>query len=205
MKFDAVILAGGQSRRMGQDKGLMDYPPKPLEYADSVSAHLYIRPMVSWVSASLSGAQQLWVNTNEHENQYHALGFSILKDVFHEDIGPLAGPLLGILTGLKAAKSDWVLFSPCDTPNLPADYSQVMTKFASDHLSYASVVFDGDRRQNLHALLHKSLADDLMMYLLAGGRKTYQWLDRVGARDVDFSAEPEAFANINTQEDMASL
>lgn len=205
MKFDAVILAGGQSRRMGQDKGLMEYPPKPMEGDAVVSAHLSCKPMVSWVSEGLSDAQQLWVNCNEHESDYHALGFDVIKDVYHEDIGPLAGPLLGLLTGLQEAKSDWVLFSPCDTPNIPANYSQVMTQFASDHLSYASVVFDGQRRQNLHLLLHKSLTDDLMMYLLAGGRKTYQWLDRVGAKDVDFSAESEAFANINTLEDMARL
>lgn len=207
MKFDSVILAGGQSLRMGQDKGLMEYHSPTAESSgiqldETKVASFNCKPMVAWVSDSLLGSQHLWVNTNEHKQAYEHLGFVTIKDVLHPDIGPLAGPLLGILTGLQAAKSDWVLFSPCDTPNLPANYPDVMTQFACDNVSYANVVFDGERRQNLHLLLHRSLAEDLQMYLLSGGRKTYQWLERVNTKDVDFSAQTAAFKNINSPEDM---
>ena len=197
MKFDSVVLAGGQSRRMGQDKGLMGYTP---EEADS--HELASKPMGVWVADALAGCDNLWVNANEQQQAYESLGYSVIPDVFHEDIGPLAGPLLGILTGLQNAKSDWVLFSPCDTPNIPENYAEKMAMFARDNLSYANVVFDGQRRQNLHLFLHKSLSEDLLLYLLSGGRKTYQWLDRVNAKEVDFSDQQAAFKNFNAPEDI---
>lgn len=187
MKYDAVILAGGQSLRMGQDKGLMLFQHKP---------------MVSWVASSLGYANRVWVNTNQYSSDYEGLGFQVVKDVYHEDIGHLAGPLLGILTGLQHSESDWVLFSPCDTPSLPAEFSEIMMNHASEHMSYANVAFDGERRQNLHLLLHRSLSENLMMFLLAGGRKTYQWLDRVKAQNVDFSDFKSGFKNINSPADM---
>ncbi|MFT6153297.1 MAG: molybdopterin-guanine dinucleotide biosynthesis protein A [Bermanella sp.] len=196
MKFDAVILAGGQSLRMGQDKGLFVLP---LEASDQG-----INPitMVESVALVLNKAENLWVNSNEYEAQYSNLGFATLPDIFHNDIGPLAGPLLGILTGLQAAKSDWVLFSPCDTPHLPENYSQLMTSSASQHYSYANVASDGERRQNLHLLLHTSLQENLLMYMLAGGRKPYKWLDKIKAQEVDFSDFKAGFKNINSFEDI---
>ncbi len=187
LKFDTVILAGGQSLRMGQDKGLIEYHGKT---------------MLEGVLNGLAGTSTIWINANQHEEEYQALGYDVIADIEHEDIGPLAGPLLGILTGLQCATSDWVLFSPCDTPNLPKDYSQRMTTFASDNLCYACVANDGQRQQNLHVLLHKNLAEGLMMYLLSGGRKTYQWLDRIAAKSVDFSDEAGGFKNMNEPSDL---
>jgi molybdopterin-guanine dinucleotide biosynthesis protein A len=201
MKFDSVILAGGKSRRMGQDKGLMMHHQSVLQSSGMKSTHMS-QPMVSWVAASLAGFDNLWVNTNEHKQAYEQLGFVTIKDVLHPDIGPLAGPLLGVLTGLQKATSDWVLFSPCDTPNIPTNYPCVMTRFAQENISDAYVVFDGERRQNLHLLLHRSLIEDLIAYLLSGGRKTYEWLERVSAMNVDFSDQKLAFKNFNSPSDI---
>jgi len=187
MKYDAVILAGGQSMRMGRDKGLMPFEGQT---------------MIDCVANALQGAEHLWVNTNEHVSEYQSLGFQTLQDVFHQDVGRLAGPLLGILTGLQNSQSDWVLFSPCDTPNLPNNYAQLMVQHASAQLSYANVAYDGERQQNLHLLLHRSLSESLLMYLLAGGRKTYQWLEKIKVNRVDFSNLKEGFKNINSPADL---
>lgn len=193
LKFDAVILAGGQSTRMGQDKGLMPF---------SVGAE-DDKAMVEWVAQSLScGANELLVNTNEYEAEYQALGFKTIKDIHNPGIGPLVGPLLGIYSGLMATTSDWVLFSPCDTPYILPNYGEKMSEYACQHLSYANVAFDGERRQNLHLLLHRSLADSLLMFLISGGRKTYQWLEAVNAQNVDFSMELNSFNNLNTPTDV---
>jgi molybdopterin-guanine dinucleotide biosynthesis protein A len=204
LKFDAVILAGGQSLRMGRDKGLMILPISTHEEANQSIEQQggNLCPMVESVAAVLHGGENLWVNTNDYHKEYAALGFNTIHDVLHTDIGPLAGPLLGILTGLQTAKSDWVLFSPCDTPDLPANYADLMTTFASKHLSNANVAFDGQRRQNLHLLLHTSLAASLITYMLAGGRKPYQWLHSVNVKNVDFSDFNEGFKNINSLADI---
>jgi molybdopterin-guanine dinucleotide biosynthesis protein A len=204
LKFDAVILAGGQSLRMGRDKGLIILPFSELKDTNqSIEQQGGTKcSMVESVAAVLAAGQNLWVNTNEYHKEYSALGFTTINDALHADIGPLAGPLLGILTGLQTAKSDWVLFSPCDTPDLPANYADLMTTFASKHVSHANVAFDGERRQNLHLLLHSSLAESLLTYMLAGGRKPYQWLHSVNVKNVDFSDFKAGFKNINSLADI---
>ena len=187
LKVSGVILAGGQSERMGgRDKGLLEYQGVP---------------MVRQVAQGFAGACQLLVNTNRHGSQYEALGFEVFADQKLADIGENAGPLLGILSGLQAAQEDWVLFSPCDTPELPASYLKKMSQVASDQLSMANVVHDGQRRQNLHLLLHKRHRENLHMYLLSGRRKTYEWLDSIAAVEVDFSAQAPCFKNINGPQD----
>ncbi len=188
LKVSGVILAGGQSERMGgKDKGLLEYQGCP---------------MVSGVAKGFEGACQLLVNANRNTEGYEGLGFEVFADSQLADIGDNAGPLLGILTGLQKAKEDWVLFSPCDTPNLPTNYLNKMSQVASDQLSMANVVHDGTRRQNLHLLIHKSHLENLHMYLLSGRRKTYEWLDGIRALEVDFSDQAQCFKNINGPEDL---
>ncbi len=187
MKISGIILAGGQSLRMGgKDKGLVLYEGQP---------------MASEVLKGFEGASDTWLNTNSSVDEYQSLGFKVFGDANLPDIGEYAGPLLGILSGLQQAQEDWVLFSPCDTPQLPSNYLLKMGQTASDMLAKACVAHDGERRQNLHLLLHKSFQEDLMMFLLSGKRKTYQWLDNIGAVNVDFSKQAEGFKNYNTPAD----
>ena len=77
---------------------------------------------------------------------------------------------------MEEAKHDWVLFSPCDTPDIPTNYLKVMAQHASDQLAFACVVYDGERQQHLHALIHKKHKESLMMFLLSGRRRTSEWL-----------------------------
>lgn len=187
MKISGIILAGGQSLRMGgKDKGLVFYEGQP---------------MASQVLKGFDGASDIWLNTNSSASEYLKLGFKVFSDAKLPDVGEHAGPLLGILSGLQQAQEDWVLFSPCDTPQLPSNYLTQMAQAASDKLAKACVAHDGERRQNLHLLLHKSLQEDLMMFLLSGKRKTYQWLDSIGVVDVDFSKQAQGFNNYNTPAD----
>lgn len=186
LKISGIILCGGQSRRMGQDKGLMTYLGEA---------------MVSQVAKGFEGSQELLLNCNQHQDQYQALGFNTFSDHNYTEIEPHAGPLLGMLSAMETAKQEWLLFSPCDTPNLPVNYLQVMAQHASDQLSFACVAFDGERQQHLHVLLHKKYKDSLMMYLLSGRRRTGEWLESLKPVRVDFSKDKAAFTNINTMQD----
>lgn len=211
-RISGCILAGGQSLRMGQDKGLMAFSHVQLAHNTFT--------MAQHVASVLTPCDELLLNSNQRLNDYQALGFKVIKDVQHEVIPAQAGPLLGLLTGLKLAKYDWVLFSPCDSPLLPQDYPKRMLAAlsASDGQNYAGnkavdgkptesktlayVAHDGERRQNLHVLLHRSLAAGLEQYLIQGQRKMYVWLDEIDAQLVDFSDVAGGFKNINSQADL---
>jgi len=186
LKVSGIILCGGESRRMGQDKGLMSYRGAP---------------MVSQVAKRFSGVQELLLNCNQNQVQYEALGFKTIQDQSYPDIQSGAGPLLGMLTAMELASEDWLLFSPCDTPDLPANYFEKMTQVACDNMAFACVVFDGERRQHLHCLLHKKHKESLMMYLLSGKRRTGEWLKSIQPIEVDYSEQPNAFININSMSD----
>lgn len=94
MNFTAMILAGGQSRRMGQDKALLTWRGRPLyELAQALAREL--------------GAGQLLLSGPQ---------IGGLADRY-----PGQGPLAGIDACLQKAEADWVLVLPVDMPQLQAD------------------------------------------------------------------------------------
>lgn len=186
MNVTGIILCGGESRRMGQDKGLMIYAGLP---------------MVSQVVKRFDKTSECLLSCNQNVDDYEKLGFKTFPDVEHSEIPKGAGPLLGILSAMEQATEDWLLFCPCDTPNIPSHYYERMTQTACDQLAFACVAHDGERRQNLHLLLHKKFKESLQMYLLSGRRRTGEWLQSIGVLDVDFSNEKADFLNINSMQD----
>jgi molybdopterin-guanine dinucleotide biosynthesis protein A len=102
-----IILAGGQSLRMGQEKSLM------LLGGWSVLAHVIMRfrPQVS----------QLVLNANADPARFAAFDLETIADAA-EFSG--CGPLAGILAGLhRASHSGFTHLAsvPCDAPFLPSD------------------------------------------------------------------------------------
>ncbi|WP_087722598.1 molybdenum cofactor guanylyltransferase MobA [Pandoraea sp. PE-S2T-3] len=99
-----LILAGGRGQRMGgRDKGLQLFDGQPL------AAHVLARlqPQVG----------TLLISANRNHAAYAALG----ADVVSDETQDFAGPLAGMLAGLRAAKTEYVLTAPCDSPLLPDD------------------------------------------------------------------------------------
>ncbi|MGC7405224.1 molybdenum cofactor guanylyltransferase MobA [Pandoraea pneumonica] len=105
-----LILAGGRGQRMGgRDKGLQLYDGRPL------AAHVLARlaPQVGTVL----------ISANRNHATYAALG----ADVISDETQDFAGPLAGMLSGLRAAKTEYVLVVPCDSPLLPDDLAVRLT------------------------------------------------------------------------------
>lgn len=184
-----VILAGGQAKRMaGQDKGLITFQDKYL--IEHVIAAL--RPQVG----------TLLISANRHRLRYAELGqCPVLSDQF----GHYAGPLAGMAAGLQAAKTELVVFVPCDAPLLTHClvarlYAQLIRQQAE-----ISVVDDGTRLQPTFALLKKQLLPDLLAFLKRDQRKIQLWYDQHTTVRVDFSDHTDAFLNINTPEELAAL
>ncbi|ACL73210.1 molybdenum cofactor guanylyltransferase MobA [Thioalkalivibrio sulfidiphilus] len=183
-----AILAGGRGMRMGgEDKGLLLLNGRPL--VEHVIERL--RPQVS----------SLLVNANRNRTDYEAFGYPVVSD--HHDEYP--GPLAGMAAVLRHADTDWVQCVPCDTPALPTCLVQRLT----DALSNApealiALPHDGERMQPLFALLHRSLLPELDADIAAGRLAVGRWMRDHAHVEVDFSDYPEAFANLNTPEELAA-
>jgi molybdopterin-guanine dinucleotide biosynthesis protein A len=181
-----VILAGGLGTRMGGvDKGLQLYDGSALVW--HVAKRL--APQVD----------HLLINANRSEAAYAAFGYPVLAD----QITGFAGPLAGLHAALAAAKTPLVLTAPCDSPRLPldlADHLHHALLTANANLAIAST--DG-RLHPVFCLCRRSLLGQLEAYLEGGGRKVAAWCTDMGAVEVDFSEQREAFGNFNTLDDLA--
>ena len=102
MKTSAIILAGGFSKRFGQDKCLIELAGKPLIFHVLDNVSKVIDEALVVVSS---------------EGQRHAVkAFARPKIMVIIDRYSPRSPLAGALTGFENAFGEYSLLLPCDTP-----------------------------------------------------------------------------------------
>jgi molybdopterin-guanine dinucleotide biosynthesis protein A len=185
-QLTGMVLAGGEGRRMGgRDKGLEPFAGLPL---------------IAHVIQRFDGrVAELLINANRNSDAYELFADRVIEDAE----GGFKGPLMGIYSGLRAAKTPWLLVAPCDSPALPNDLVARMVAGIGEH--DIAVAFDGERMHPVVALIRTSLADDLAKTLADGERKIDRWYARHAWCRVDMSDCAEAFANLNTEEEKIRL
>lgn len=180
----AVVLAGGQGRRMGGvDKGLVEYRK---------------RPLIEWVLAALAPqVDQLVISANRNLDTYAAYGHRVLPDTLPDFPGPLAG----VLAALDAVDADWLLVVPCDTPHLPADLAaRLLAAAQRDHVPLV-VAADDARTHHTCFIVRTDQRDALAAFLARGERAVRHWQAELPSVRVEFDAA--AFANLNRPEDLS--
>ena len=183
-----IILAGGKGRRMdGLDKGMVEFRNMPL-----------IEHVLHRIAPQVDA---LVINANRNFDFYAASGLPVVPDERLD----FAGPLAGIEASLSKAPTPLALIVPCDTPFLPTDLVTRMIDVM--HKEQADVVIpdDGEREQPLICLMKTSLKDSISRVLDANCPKVRDWLALQNPAWVDFSDQPEAFANINDAETLEKL
>jgi len=192
-----VLLAGGLSRRMGGgDKGLMPLGGKP------VMAHALDRLKAQ--------TNRIVINANGDPNRFAGFGAPIVAD----SINGFAGPLAGVLAGLRFAeklddKPSFIATAAADTPFFPHDLVGTFKTKAEDERTIV-LATSNKQRHPTFGLWPVNLADDLEEWLQDDkNRKVLLWVGRHHWTTADF--EPIAihytiidpFFNINTPEDFA--
>ena len=183
-----VILAGGRATRMGGvDKGLVQIGG---------------RPMIAWVVDTLrSQVADVLINANRNHESYRGFGCGVVDDGDSEFRGPLAG----MASGMRAARTPYIAVVPCDSPLLHDSLVRRLHDAARASGAPIAAAHDGERLQPVFALLSCELLDDLAGYLDDGERKIDRWYARHGYESVDFSDVAESFANINAPDDKRAL
>jgi molybdopterin-guanine dinucleotide biosynthesis protein A len=191
-----VILAGGQSRRMGGgDKGLR---------------LLGGRPMLAHVRDRLAAqAGPVILNANGDPGRFAALGLPVVAD----DIAGFAGPLAGVRTGMNwavrhAPEAQYIATAACDTPFFPENFVATLLAATGGTPAIALAAFGGQVHP-VFGLWPVALLASLDAALAAGLRKVTDWTQRHTTLIVDFpeahiggvAADP--FFNVNTPEELA--
>ncbi|MEZ5757676.1 MAG: molybdenum cofactor guanylyltransferase MobA [Emcibacteraceae bacterium] len=179
-----VILAGGQSRRMGGD--------------DKFLLTLGKRRIIDHIVDRLeSQVDRIILNSNLAELD---ITIDVVPDI--PDFGLHAGPMIGLYTALNYAKRhsyQKIVTVSADTPFIPDNFVEMLL-----HHSSASVVVakSNGHLHPTHALWDVSLLDDLEKALKKGERKMMSWLKTQKAVELEWSDNPDPFFNINTPENL---
>ena len=147
-----VILCGGQSRRMGQPKALLDFHGQPL----------LLRMLA--VLAPKAGPLVV-VAAPEQELPTLPLGVLVARDT-----EPHLGPLAGIAAGLEALPDgcDWAFVSACDSPLLASGWIDLLMSRRED----ADIVMPvADGREPAIALYRRRIAVTARELLAADRRR----------------------------------
>ena len=188
-----LLLAGGQSRRMGGgDKALARLGGEPL-LARIVAR---VRPQVG----------PLVLNANGDPARFAFLDLPVAPDL----VEGYAGPLAGVLTGLEWARAhapdcDWVASFACDAPFVPRDLVARLAAARERDGADLACAASGGREHPVFGLWPVRLADALRRAVVEEGvRKVDAWTGRHRVARADFPCDPvDPFFNVNTPADFA--
>ncbi|RLV59016.1 molybdenum cofactor guanylyltransferase [Parashewanella curva] len=178
LSVEAVILAGGQGRRMQyQDKGLVTFQHRPL-----------VQHVIDTIHPQVN---RLMIMANRNIESYQAFGYP----VFSDELSGFQGPLSGLSTALHHCQSEWLLMLPCDTPHLPSDLLEKMQLALAQDNTDIVVACDSHKEHAVIMLLKRQLKADLDDYLASGERRVMAWYRRHQYQTVEFDAKH--FINCN--------
>jgi molybdopterin-guanine dinucleotide biosynthesis protein A len=197
-----LILAGGGSRRMGQDKIWLPLGADRAPLIQRVVAR--VRPLAEEFLFSANAPEPFAALLSSLRDQ--GVPAQVVPDRY-----PGAGPLAGLHAGLSAAHGDLLLALAGDMPfvnpalvahlvALAAGFDVVMPELPHPHTGEPV-------KEPLHAIYRRSCLEAVAARLAAGERQMVGFLPDVRVRLVlpdeirPFDPELRSFFNVNTPED----
>lgn len=184
----ALLLAGGRSSRMGQNKALLSLVPGG-------------PAVVSLAAERLRTVADEIILVGSDPEPYAFLGLPQVPDAF-----PDAGSLGGIYSGLAAAGQDYALAAACDMPFLNPALLRYMAEQPRD---YDVLVPRIEEPEPMHAIYSRRCLPWMEQQLRAGRYKVIGWFDKARVRyierDVLERLDPglRSFFNMNTPDEWA--
>ncbi|MDQ0113546.1 molybdenum cofactor guanylyltransferase [Paenibacillus harenae] len=188
-QLHGLILAGGQSSRMGTDKALLQINGQPLLYR--LASQLAALGMKVTVAAG----------SPEREREYRAALAELAPQTsFEFDRYPGCGPLSGLHAGLATIDKGWVFVVACDMPSISQPLLEKMSTLLPSPGERATVVHAPG--QPMHAFYEASLHTQVEGALQRGDYRFMRLLEEQQKIEVSPTIEEAsiAFMNMNTPE-----
>ena len=188
----AVVLAGGKSKRFGQDKNCVKLGSRTL------LEHVILKIVDKFKEILIVSSNSLEIEEIKK--------ITVIPDCFN-DLGPLAG----VLSSMKWIKKNnkpykWIATFPSDTPFF--DISIIDEYKTRIEQSESSLYFvkSNEKRHNIFGLWSIDLMEKLEEDLIINNyRKVEEWANKVGVSTIDIKIKNyDPFFNINTKEDYLS-
>jgi molybdopterin-guanine dinucleotide biosynthesis protein A len=200
--MSAVVLAGGDSRRMGTDKAFLKMPGG--------------EPLIEAILSKLAPLSDEIILVANRTQGYERLGVELVADIY-----PGKGSLGGIYTGLWAMSHSHGLVVACDMPFLKPSLLRYMLVMAPEYdvVVPQAVPWGGLKAPKeetakehllhpLHAVYSKSCLEPMKDLLESGDLRIISFYPQVRVRYVEegeidiFDPKHLSFFNINTPADL---
>jgi molybdopterin-guanine dinucleotide biosynthesis protein A len=183
MQITGIILAGGQSTRMGTDKALIQINEKTLlENAIDICKPVFSEILVS-------------SNNPDHGK----FGAKIIPDEFAN-----CGPLSGIYSCLKKSETDWNFVISVDAAFIELDFIRYLTTQIGDF--DAIVPLHDKGKEPLISIYHKNGLIEMQKHLKSGNLKMQNLINAINTKFVGsqkwVEKYPKIFTNLNCPEDL---
>ena len=182
-----IILAGGSSKRMGAEKGLVNFNGKP---------------MVSYAIDALKlVCSQILISANPE--LYQNFGFPVIPDERQA-----SGPMGGIWSCMKHAKNDLCFVLSCDMPLV--DYFVIST-LIEETPGFDAVVpwHGGNKFEPLCAVYRKNLLPLFETFIRSRNFRIPDLINQINSRKIEVGAKvlPDSgvFFNVNSPADLEQL
>ena len=187
----AVILAGGKSKRFGEDKSL---------------AKLGSKSLIEHVIHKVRGKfKKILIISNKDIKIKESKDITIIPDCIEGNLGPL----VGVLTAMKWSKNikenyRWIATFPSDTPFFDISIVEQYKKEITTNNSNLYFVRSNEKRHNIFGLWSIDLLDILENDLVKNNfRKVEDWANKIGVKTININFNKfDPFLNINTKEDL---
>ena len=187
----AVVLAGGQSKRFGEDKNQVKLGNITL------LEHVLAKVTKKFEKTLIISNQNLNIKTLN--------SITIVPDCIQGNLGPL----VGVLTSMKWIKKNnkqyqWVATFPSDTPFFDTSIIEKYKSKINLNESLLYFVKSNQKRHNIFGLWSVKLMDTLENDLINNNfRKVEEWADKIGVETINIKIDKfDPFFNINTKTDL---
>jgi molybdopterin-guanine dinucleotide biosynthesis protein A len=180
-KMAAIILAGGKSTRMEEDKALL-----------TISGLRLIEKITRDIEPYF---QEIIISTSPET--IHRYTFLPLRTAVDKESHQ--GPLGGILTGLQASQYPVNFVIACDIPEIHIPFLQMMMMFTGEYDIVVPVTGE-DKFEPLFAFYHRRLIPKIRDLLKQGIKQVLKLLPLCRVKYIPM-VDQSWFYNLNTMED----
>ncbi len=197
--ISALIVSGGKGERMGRDKKFME-----------LEGMSFIERAVD-VAGEFADEIIVVVGSKEQRGEVETVGIKDVKVVV--DVKENLGPVMGLLTGMYAAKGEWAVALPTDAPMMNAGIFKHMLDKKEGY--DAIVPVNGEYLEPMHAVYKKDVMMKACEWALevegekASLHNIVKVLAKVNYIPVEdfekYDRELLTFYNVNTEEDLKEI
>ena len=185
-----VILAGGKSRRFGEDKSKIKLGNKTL-----------LEHVIDKVEKEFS---ELLIISNNQNYKFTSKKIFLVQDFIKGQLGPLIGALSAMKwVELNNKNYKWIATFPCDTPFFDIKIIEYLKIKSFETKKKLVFLKSEEKRHNIFGLWSLDLKAILENDINNNIRKVEIWADKIGSDIINIEkGKFDSFLNINTKDDL---